>query len=445
MRKTALVLVLAALCLTACQAAIQTPIPDHKTPLPEPYDPLQLTAQPGDSLPENSENPAALFPGGVYAAQADLATQLGIDATEVQILRLNGQEWPDGCLGLGGAAEQCSAEVVPGYLVTLLANGRLYEYRTDEAGGRLRTAVSIDASAQAAVQQARWTLVDQLGGEAQDYAVVDVQALEWPDACLGIPAQAGQVCAAALTPGYRVLLQAIDLLYELHTNADGSQTLVAATLTAPIGQIYLRLTTSSDLSVCREILVGSGGVVAGSCGGVLNSAVFSGPDLAGQLSALAARFAPFEAETPAGALTFTGLGSEDAAAVQQRAIGAWTLLAAQATAGEMGPEPAQLMAWQRSGGIAGLCEEISVDAAGWASLYTCQGELNGQFFLDLDRLELLYNWVDHYAAQALTRNEDVADGFQYALTMNGSGAETPSDSAQDEWFAFAEALRTAFP
>ena len=274
MRKTALTLALLALLLGACQAAIETPAPDRKTPLPGPYDPQMLTPVSEATLPPVDGAAGAMFPEGVYNAQIDLAGQLGITAGEVQVLRLSGQEWPDGCLGLGGPEEACAAEVTPGYLVTLLANGRLYEYRINEDGSQVRAATAIDAAAQTAVQQARWLMVDALGGEDSSYQVVDVQPVEWADSCLGLPVSTDQICEAVTMPGYRILLSANDTLYEVHTNTDGTQSAIAGSDSVPVGQIFLRLTTSENPDVCREILAGTGGVISGACDGGLRAAAF---------------------------------------------------------------------------------------------------------------------------------------------------------------------------
>jgi hypothetical protein len=445
MRKTALTLALLALLLGACQAAIETPAPDRKTPLPGPYDPQMLTPVSEATLPPVDGAAGAMFPEGVYNAQIDLAGQLGITAGEVQVLRLSGQEWPDGCLGLGGPEEACAAEVTPGYLVTLLANGRLYEYRINEDGSQVRAATAIDAAAQTAVQQARWLMVDALGGEDSSYQVVDVQPVEWADSCLGLPVSTDQICEAVTMPGYRILLSANDTLYEVHTNTDGTQSAIAGSDSVPVGQIFLRLTTSENPDVCREILAGTGGVISGACDGGLRAAAFGGGDLPAQLSDLAALFAPFDADTVYGSLIFTGLGSQEASPAQQRAIAAWVRLAAAQTGDEEALTPEVLLTWERSGGIAGVCETLQINLAGWAELRTCAGALSGRVLLTGEQLESLYNWVDQYAPQSLTRSEDAADGFQYTLTVSGQGAETPDETIQNDWFTFTENLRASFP
>ena len=52
--------------------------------------------------------------------------------------------------------------------------------------------------------------------------VVDIQSVQWPDSCLGVP-QNGIMCAMHVVDGYRVILSVNNLQYEAHSNQDGSQ------------------------------------------------------------------------------------------------------------------------------------------------------------------------------------------------------------------------------
>lgn len=56
----------------------------------------------------------------------------------------------------------------------------------------------------------------------QDVALISSEQVEWPDGCLGV-AQEGLVCTQAITPGYRVVLEAEGKQVEYRTNEDGSQ------------------------------------------------------------------------------------------------------------------------------------------------------------------------------------------------------------------------------
>lgn len=64
-------------------------------------------------------------------------------------------------------------------------------------------------------------LMQELQIEADAIEVVSVEAVEWPDACLGVT-NPDEMCAQVITPGYRVILDADGRAYEYHTNEDGS-------------------------------------------------------------------------------------------------------------------------------------------------------------------------------------------------------------------------------
>jgi len=56
------------------------------------------------------------------------------------------------------------------------------------------------------VDQARADLASRLGVTANQIEVVNIEHVNWPDACLGVY-RPGQMCAAVVTPGLRILLQ----------------------------------------------------------------------------------------------------------------------------------------------------------------------------------------------------------------------------------------------
>ncbi len=74
----------------------------------------------------------------VDSATADMAAQLNLDLEAIQVIKVEDAEWSDSCLGLGGPAESCALVIVPGYRITLEADGVQYVYRTDESGSTLR-------------------------------------------------------------------------------------------------------------------------------------------------------------------------------------------------------------------------------------------------------------------------------------------------------------------
>jgi len=71
-----------------------------------------------------------------------------------------------------------------------------------------------------AVTKAREYLANKLGITSDQVEVVSVEAVEWPDSCLGVVIP-DTMCAEVITPGYRILLQTEGRDYELHTDESG--------------------------------------------------------------------------------------------------------------------------------------------------------------------------------------------------------------------------------
>jgi hypothetical protein len=74
------------------------------------------------------------------AAVALLASELGVDENEIEVVALEGAEFTDSCLGLGQADESCLQVVTPGWLITLGVAGQEYEVHTDGTGQVVRIA-----------------------------------------------------------------------------------------------------------------------------------------------------------------------------------------------------------------------------------------------------------------------------------------------------------------
>jgi hypothetical protein len=75
-----------------------------------------------------------------------LATELNVAADQIELGDIQSMEWPDSCLGLGGAAESCAAVITPGYQISATIAGQEYVVRTDQLASVLR--LEGDAGAQ---------------------------------------------------------------------------------------------------------------------------------------------------------------------------------------------------------------------------------------------------------------------------------------------------------
>lgn len=78
------------------------------------------------------------YPPAIVRAMGLLAQELGIPPGSVEVVRYGAVDWPDSCLGLSRAGEDCLDSITPGWQVELRAQGVLYRYRTDQLGTELR-------------------------------------------------------------------------------------------------------------------------------------------------------------------------------------------------------------------------------------------------------------------------------------------------------------------
>jgi hypothetical protein len=79
-----------------------------------------------------------LPPVAAIKAQEALSAELGIDLVDVEIVSQEQRTWLDSCLGLGGVAESCLRNDVPGWLVEMSVNEKIYKVRTDWLGEQVR-------------------------------------------------------------------------------------------------------------------------------------------------------------------------------------------------------------------------------------------------------------------------------------------------------------------
>ena len=123
----------------------------------------------------------------------------------------------------------CAMVITPGYGVTVTVDGQPYEVRLNEEGTQVRLnsetvelpEVPDTSALPEAVRGALGLLARHLSLPESSVSVVSYEYVEWPTACLGIQ-KPGQMCATVITPGYRVVLSAGGLSFQVHTNQSGS-------------------------------------------------------------------------------------------------------------------------------------------------------------------------------------------------------------------------------
>jgi len=196
--------------------AVSPAVPSAEATLP-PEEPTVTIPQPavGTVAPGAQE--------AVDAAKEFLVIQLGVDEEEIQVVQATAVEWPDACLGIPAMDEMCAQVITPGFVITLEATvdgvGEYFAFHTDESGEALRVLP-------VALVKARQALAEVTGLLLEQIRLVRFEAVDWRDSCLGVVTP-GVGCLEVITPGYLIVFEAGGVLFEFHTNLDGSQVVLA--------------------------------------------------------------------------------------------------------------------------------------------------------------------------------------------------------------------------
>lgn len=428
LRKLLFTILLGGLLLSACTGLPATP-ENRKTPL-----------APQPTLPADEGQPP--FPPAVTAAQQALAEMLAIDPAAIAVAAYAPAEWSDSCLGLGSMAESCLQALTPGFRVVLQAGSEFYVFRTDQDGAAVRQELAATGLPLAATN-ARLDLAAKLGlAHELLISVLSAEAVDWGDSCLGVETP-GIMCLQVITPGYRVVLEAGGQRYEYHTNATGEQLVLVKPGKPSSNETLPALVWQSPEEPCQRVEISAWQVNYGACDATLSASRLDGVRLAEMANTLAA-YAPFEAETPSGWISFQGQGSLLAGPAEQRALAEWArLVLLEAQSGRSTADQGLAMAWHREGGIAGFCDDLLVYAYGAVQATNCKTSPAVARTLQLDaaQLEQLFVWLDGYLPiQDYQTDPATADAMTVELLLNGTGSRAASDEEKQALIDFASAL-----
>lgn len=123
---------LAAVCLAGAfltsLAIAQAPVSNGTKPMQVgPAPPSQAASAP----PVTGEVPAALLD----KIRAELASEQGVSAGDVKVIRAQAVNWPNGALGCPKPGTMYTQAIVPGYRIELEAGGKRFTYHASQRGG----------------------------------------------------------------------------------------------------------------------------------------------------------------------------------------------------------------------------------------------------------------------------------------------------------------------
>jgi ribosomal protein L20A (L18A) len=187
------------------------------------------TGQPTQEVPMEDSSLAA-------QARSDLAARLKLRPEEIEVVSVERTEMPVGSLGCDPSTKVQLPGLIIGDEITLRAQGQEYVYRSDGVrlvpcspadlpGGRQQSdslRPSLAPGGRPAEFRAQELAIADLAGRLgiakSAVKVLQIEAVEWPDASLGCP-QPGMMYAQVITPGYRILLEAVGQTYDYRATA----------------------------------------------------------------------------------------------------------------------------------------------------------------------------------------------------------------------------------
>lgn len=278
--------------------------------------------------------------------------------------------------------------------------------------------------------------------------VTSVEPAQWPDACLGLPAE-GEICATMLTPGFAVALTVGIDAYEFRTDATGEKIRVASAPPARIGE---PLVTWRDAQSFNMMIIGTQRVAIGRRGRPLVASPLAVPARATELQDMLARYAPFQVQTPAGEIALRGVGAFRPSETEQRMIAEWArLVSLEARAGGEQPEANVALVWKQASGAADTYDAIEVTRTGRAvasNVRDGQAAEIASITLQAEELAALYGWLDRFEAFSDYEDGKTTAGTRRVwLDFRGTGVdeivEADRAALQDWVDALALRLREA--
>jgi hypothetical protein len=172
---------------------------------------------PPQSTPEVEIDPAAAL---AEQAKEDLSKRVDAAVEDITVQTVEAVQWRDSSLGCPKPGMQYLQVITPGYLIRLEANGKVYEYHTDQNNAVYCENPETSAGGDVVnklVAAARADLASVAGVTEDRIEVIETGYVEWSDSSLGCP-KAGQSYLQVITPGYLIRLRAGGKEYEYHTS-----------------------------------------------------------------------------------------------------------------------------------------------------------------------------------------------------------------------------------
>ncbi len=260
------------------------------------------------------------------------------------------------------------------------------------------------------------SLAQRLGVPESQISLVSSESVTWPNGCMGVQ-KLGMMCTQNMVPGFRIVLSANGKQYELHTNLDGTVIVPAdmAMVTPGSAQqaAIKQLATNLGISESDVKLVSSSAVEwPDGCLGVSMPYVMCAQVVTpGYLIVLEAGGRQYEYHT-----------NQDASMIV----------------------PATLaMHWSAQGGIAGICEDVTIYLSGEVYGMNCgpAGDSHMAVLTAAQRTQL-YAWIDQFTKTSIDLSDPkgASDAMTRKVDLMGKGQQAPNDGEKHALFDFGQKL-----
>ncbi len=277
------------------------------------------------------------------------------------------------------------------------------------------------ADQKAAERAAIANLAKGLGISESQIAVVSTESVVWPNGCLGVQ-RLGVMCTLNHGPGFRIILSAKGLQYEVHTNHDGSVVAPEEPVQAPFAAEKVAIhQLASNLGISDSaVKLDSVTMVEwpDSCLGVAQQGVMCAQVVTpGYLFDLEAGGRQYDYHT-----------NGDASQIMPGSLA---------------------MDWAEQGGIAGLCQNITVYLSGEIYGQDCRpGGDSHMGVLTAAQRTQLYAWMDKLANTTIDLSDPkgAADAMTRTADLFSSGPQAATQADKQAVFNFGLALyRSLYP
>lgn len=226
-----------------------------------------------------------------------------------------------------------------------------------------------------AIENMRTVLSRQLNVVPASIAVVQTEAVEWPDACLGL-IDPVELCAPVATPGHKITFEINGEEYVLHTDSEAYRYRVAAAPEPEVGETVITWTGTSDFGDCMEANIGYHNLAFGMCSRPKIEGRYVSDARIATLDDWVSTFAAFEAETDFGSVQFLGTGSTVATPEEEQMIGRWgQMVTMEAAAGESRAGMSYHGPAEMGSPDTSKCTSLMIGASSEVGLGTCDDSL----------------------------------------------------------------------